>query len=642
MPCPIRIEAGRGAAALAAALAAGCAGGGAQGNVMMPAGSGFGGSGNTVVRIYVPPAVPSSGLGRQGLGPAPSSGGGGVPLPGGTLPPGPTSPPGGALPPGATPPSAAPPSAAPTATPGNNEGFPAPPASNGSATQALPGGAQVLPINVNGPTSFSQAVPVGPNAGGCAPSPLGGSTCQLMLSLPAGTYTGTVGNTAVAFSVAANANNALNLTLGGVPSQLSVVPANSLSAINQQGGIDLYGAGKHLLLVEMLDANQNVMVGGGATYSLSQAGGALSVGVAQVAGGAPNLFSVTAGVPGASSAILRAGAQYGGALNPCLQPNAVCNGNARVDVRQVLAVADSNANSVTLYVSGQNSPLTTIQNALNDPQALIFDAAGDLFIANQAGSVTVYPPPYVQPAVTITEAINHPQALALDAHGNLFVANGNGSNTVTVYSPPYGGGPSATVSANVDDPVGLAVDANADLFVVNAAANTITAYVPPYADPPTTISKGLNAPSSLAIDSHGNLFVANLNSTPNSIVEYAPPFSAASAPIATITNGVNEQGSITVASANLFVPNQGANTVTEYAAPYTNPPTTIVGGESQPIALAVDVFGQLYVANYGNNTVTEYTPPYAPGAWTTISIGVSAPMALALSPATPGGPAILP
>ena len=82
--------------------------------------------------------------------------------------------------------------------------------------------------------------------------------------------------------------------------------------------------------------------------------------------------------------------------------------------------------------------------------------------------------------------------------------------------------------------------------------------------------------------------------------------------------------------------------MTEYAAPYTGSPTTIVGGQSQPIALAIDAAGTLYVANYGNNTVTEYSAPYAAGSWTTISSGVTAPLALALSPPTSAGAAVLP
>lgn len=596
------------AAALVAALAAGCAGAGGQGSVLTPLGnlSGGAGAGNTVVKIYVPPGSQVS---------APSNRPPFVPSP----------PPAGTNALGNTPPPIAQP------TPG-------------VPTAAPPPGSQTLAINMNGPAAIAQTVSVGPASSGCSPAAGGGTTCQLSLTLPAGTYSGTIGNAAVAFSVAAAATNAVNLTLGGVPAQLAVMPASAMSAQNAQGGLDLYGAGKHPLLVEVLDANQNVMIGGnGASFSLNQAGGSLALGVSQASATAPNLFFVTPpSSPSAGTALLRATASYSGAGNPCSQAGAVCSGTARADVRQILGVANSGANSVTLYVNAASAPLATIANGVTSPQALIFDPAGDLFVANQTGTVTAYAPPYTQPPIAISVGVNRPQALALDARGDLFVANGNGSNTVTMYSPPYGGSPAATIAAGVDDPVSLAVDSGSNLFVVNAAGNTVTEYAPPYTQPPTTISKGLNTPSSLALDGRGNLFVANLNSTPSSVVEYSAPFSSASTPVATITNGVNEQGSIAVTSANLFVPNQGANTVTEYTAPYSGSPTTIVGGQSQPLALAIDALGNLYVANYGNNTVTVYAPPYAGGSWATLMSGVSAPLALALSPATTGGPALLP
>jgi hypothetical protein len=574
-----------------AMLAQGCAGGGSQG-ALMPSGSGgaapFAGIGNTVVKIFVPAgAAANANLNKPPAAPIPPVAG----VPGtGTI--------------------VATPTPAPIAT--------APPAP----------GSQALAINMSGPTTFAQVVSVGPSSSGCSPA-AGGSNCQLALSLPAGTYTGTIGPTAIAFTVAAGSSNALNLTLGGAASQLAIVPAASTTVPNAQGGIDLYGAGRHALLVETLDANQNVMIGGNANVALSQAGGSLPITVTQ-SPAAPNLFYVSpASAASGSFATLRATANGLGT-------------SARVDVRQLLAVANSGGNSVSLYVDGSATPLVTIQNGVTNPQAVVFDANGDLFVANQPGSVSEYAPPYTQQGVVIAGGVNHPQSLAVDARGDLFVANGNGSNSVTIYSPPFGGPPSATVLNGIDDPVNLGLDQNGDLFVVNAAANTVTQYAPPYNAAPTTISKGLNTPSSLALDTRGNLFVANLNSTPNSVVEYVPPFSPASVPVATVTNGVNEQGSISLMSSNLFVPNQGANTVTEYAAPYTNTPTTIVGGQSQPIALAVDAAGNLFVANYGNNTVTEYAPPYAAGAWTTISSGVNAPLALALCPATSGGPTVLP
>jgi hypothetical protein len=603
-------------AALAAVALAGCAGGGSQsGPQMLPAnvGGAAGSSsvGNAVVRIFVPAGQPNP-TGRAPSLPAPPVNqpvmNGPVPLP-----------------------------VAPS--PGGPPAAPAP---------SAPPGSQILAISVNGPTTLNENLAVGPGASGCTPA-AGGTSCQLMLALPAGTYTGSIGAqnaspTAIAFTVTPNGQNVFNLTTGGVPAQITLVSASSMSAQNGQGVIDLYGAGRHPLLVEALDANQNLIVGnGGATFSLSQSGGSLPVNVTQTVSSAPNLFYVTPGSAGSTTAFLRATVNYLGPNNPCVQANAACSGNLRVDVRQALAVANGGANDVTLYVNGQNAPLITVQNGITNPQALLFDSAGDLFVANQPGSVAQYAAPYNASPNLIANGVNHPQALAMDARGNLFVANGNGSNTVTLYAPPYGGAPAATISSGVDDPIGIALDSSAQLFVVNAANNTVTVYQPPYVSAPTVISKGLNAPNSLALDSHGNLFVANLNSTPNSVVEFSPPFTNQSSPVITITNGINEQGTIGLnGSANLFVPNQGASTVTEYVAPYVNPPTTIAGGQSQPVALAIDALGNLYVANYGNNTITEYAPPYANGSWSTLSTGVSLPLALALSPSTNTGAALLP
>lgn len=581
-----------------------CAGGG-QATPMMPTSGGSGGVGSTIVRILVPANPFQNGGVRNPIVLPGGPNGGATPMPiFGTPGPGPV----------------------PTGPP--------------------PAGSQQLAINVSGPVTISQTVSVGPGSGGCSPS-TGGTTCQLALSLPAGTYAGTIGangaTTAVAFSVTAAAQNVFGMTLGGVPAQITLVPGSFLGGANAaQGGIDLYGAGRHPVLVELLDANQNVIVGGGAgTFTLTQTGGNLPLAVSQPSTIASNLFYVTPPSTGSTNAAsLRASANYFGGSNLCLQPSAVCAGTVRVDLRQVLGVANSNVNTIALYVNGQNLPIGTVNNGVFDPQALIFDSMGDLFVANQPGSVSEFAPPYNTQPTAIANGVDHPQALAIDARGDLFVANGSGSNTVTMYSPPYGA-PTATIANGVNDPVSIALDGANDLFVVNSTANTVTAYAPPYKGAPITISKGLNTPNSLALDGHGNLFVANLTSTPNSVVEYSAPFTNDSAPVATITSGINELGSIGLnGSANLFVPNEGANTVTEYVAPYTGAPATITGGQSQPVALAIDAFGTLYVANYGNNTITQYSPPYAGGSWTTIATGVSLPVALALSPPTSGAAAL--
>jgi hypothetical protein len=519
---------------------------------------------------------------------------------------------------------------------------------------------QALTLTVAGSPPTTATIGLTPTAPGCTPLPPATLLCQAVLALPPGTYTASaalyasnaptpsveVGSPqAIAFAVAPG-GTVVNLALSTVPASVTLAPGGATASQSAQGGITLYGAGKHALVAQMLDANDNVILTGSMpTFTVTQISGALTLSFPQPSATAlPNTFTVSppAGFSATSSATLQISASAGASGNPCMQSGAVCTASVPVNARQLLAVANSSANSVTLYPDGQALPLATLSGAI-DPQALVFDALGDLFVTSQPGSVVEYLPPYTGTQQTIGAGINHPQALAIDARGNLFVANGNGSNSVNEYAPPYTGGPTESIVSGIDDPVSLGVDGTGNLFVVNAASNTVTQYAPPYTGAPVTISNGLSGPSSLAVDAHGDLFVANLTSTPNSVVEYVPPFSSHSVPAATIVNGINEQGAIEVSgSAALFVPNQGSNSVTRYVVPYTGSPAVISGGQSQPVALALDSLGNLFVANYGNNTVTEYSPPYTGGSWSTISNGISNPQALALSPASAPNGAVLP
>jgi hypothetical protein len=505
----------------------------------------------------------------------------------------------------------------------------------------LQGAPQLLTVSATGPTPLTQTIPLGSTAPGCTQSSAG-AICQATLALAPGTYTAVVSvydsataspatmigqAQTIAFSVLPGAGAVVNLAVATAPVALEVTAGSPISAPTASGALALYGAGKHALVIEMLDAAQNVVVGVPLPdFSVTQTGGGLTLAIAQPTQAQPNTFTLTPPAGWASgTAMLRVSASS----------SASTSLNLTVTLRQLLAVANAGANNVALYADGQTVPLQTLATAVNDPQALVFDAQGDLFVASEPGSVVEYTVPYTGSPQSITAGVNHPQALALDARGDLFVANGSGSNTVTEYAPPYTGGPVATISKQINDPTSVGVDGSGNVLVVNQAANSLTVYAPPYDGTPVSVTQGLSGPSSLAIDAHGDAFVANLTSTPNSVVMYQPPFSAQSAPAATIVNGVNEQGQLGIAApATLLVPNQGANTVTAYAPPYNGAPTAIVGGQSQPVALAVDASGNLFVANYGNNTVTEYAPPYASGSWTTIASGVNAPQALALSPPT--------
>ena len=80
---------------------------------------------------------------------------------------------------------------------------------------------------------------------------------------------------------------------------------------------------------------------------------------------------------------------------------------------------------------GSTTPTATF-TGVSGPEALAFDANGNLYVANYYGGVTVYAPGSTTPTATLT-GLNQPVALAFDANGNLFVTN-SGNNTVSEFA----------------------------------------------------------------------------------------------------------------------------------------------------------------------------------------------------------------
>ncbi len=461
-----------------------------------------------------------------------------------------------------------------------------------------------------------------PTSGGCT-STLANTLCELSIALPANSYTatlttedasGTALSTAqsIAFTVVAGTANNIPIVLSGIPA--AIITA-AVSATSQA------------VIVNALDADNNIIVGSGApSFTVSNTGG-IATTLTQPTTTSPNVF--TAIPVAAGTATLNVTASYSGVTDACGQSGAVCSANFTLTsagvTGQPLFVANAGGNTVTEYASPYTGMPTTISTGISSAFAMTFDPSDNLFVANySANTVTVYAPPYDSTPTTISTGINHPFGLVLDPSGNLFVAN-NGTNTVTEYAPPYT--TPTTISTGINTPGALVLDPSGNLFIANQGNNTVTEYAPPYTAPPLTISTGVLYPYALVLDPSDNLFVANYNA--NTVTEYAPPYTGT--PLATISTGISNPGALVFdPSGNLFVANNGVNTVTVYAPPYTDTPlATISTGISNPGALVFDPSGNLFIANQGNNTVTEYAPPYtAPPL--TISTGVLYPYALVL------------
>ncbi len=505
----------------------------------------------------------------------------------------------------------------------------------------------VVNIQQNGSSvsGYPVTVSLTPTSGGCT-STLANTSCQLSFSLAPGSYSATLtaqdasaqalsAAQSVAFTVVVGSNNTVAITLSGIPQEMDIAPGARAVHGSQSAGLVLYGSSPQPFIVNVRDVDGNIIVGPGSpTYSVSVLSGSGWTPAAP-SSTAPNVFTLTPPGTNGAGALLRVTATYSDAT--CTRAGAVCSATFSVknDI-QTLFIANQaspeGGNTVTEYAPPYTGTPTTISNGVYLPFALVLDAYGNLFVANEEGgsTVTEYAPPYSGTPTTISNGVNEPFALALDAAGDLFVANTGGS-TVTEYAPPYSGTPT-TISNGVNKPFALALDAAGDLFVANTGGNTVTEYAPPYSGTPTTISTGVNQPYALALDAAGDLFVANEEGS--TVTEYAPPYSGTPT---TISNGVNLPIALALdAAGDLFVGNAGLTqfvgfTVTEYAPPYTGTPATISKGVYQPYALALDGAGDLFVANHGLSTVTEFAPPYS-GTPTTISNGVIEPYALVLTP----------
>ncbi|MHB8214350.1 MAG: NHL repeat-containing protein [Vulcanimicrobiaceae bacterium] len=490
----------------------------------------------------------------------------------------------------------------------------------GVRPQYLSTATQSIVIAISGPTTVNETAGLTVNSSGCT-STLASTICTLTVpGLQAGSYTATLttydgytsgsntatGNVlsaaqAIAFTITAGQSNTINISLSGVPASTVVVPANSNSSANGNGGYDIIGQGAHEFIAESLDADGNIIAGVGAPlFSIGAVSGSLSPVTTSPSGGsttsasAPNSFTVTPPTTFASTtaSFTVTPTFTGQATDGCTQTGAHCAPvTVTVDMKylaRALFVVNNGSSNVTEYALPYTggAPTATISNSVSGPLGLAFDSSGNLFVANRGnGTVTEYAPPYTgAPTATISNSVNSPAGLAFDSSGNLFVAN-NGNNTVTEYALPdtNNAAPKMTIS-NVTTPSGLAFDSSDDLFVANYGNGKVTEYAPPYTGTPTTVSlSGLSHANCLAFDSSDHLFVSD---DWGNVTEYAPPYTGT--PIATISNSVGTPQGLTFdSSGNLFVANW-FTAVTEYAPPYTGAPTaTITNYVNHPWGLAI-------------------------------------------------------
>jgi sugar lactone lactonase YvrE len=257
--------------------------------------------------------------------------------------------------------------------------------------------------------------------------------------------------------------------------------------------------------------------------------------------------------------------------------------------------------AITQYKAGQlasstSAPAATAIFPTGNNAGVAFDAAGNLWVSELTTNVIVEftasqlaTSGNPTPAVTLSAnagSVAFPGGLAFDAAGNLWVANEDDSSVVefaasqlTSSGSPV---PAVTISASAGSlklPAGLAFDASGNLWVANIIGNTVVEFTPGQLaasgapKPAITLSANgasLGTPRAPAFDASGNLWVLNVDS--NTVSEFT------------------------------------RSQLTTTGSPVPAVMLTSAGGSLEgPTGLAFDASGDLWITNGDGDTIVEFT-----------------------------------
>jgi YD repeat-containing protein len=264
---------------------------------------------------------------------------------------------------------------------------------------------------------------------------------------------------------------------------------------------------------------------------------------------------------------------------------------------------------------GLPTPGPATSSELDVPYGIGADSAGDVYIADDSGNHVVekvtpsgqlsvvagiagrYGPPTAGPATS--SLLYQPTDVAVDSAGDFYIADAanncvekvTASGQLSVVAGICGNvgqpTPGPATSSLLNTPMYLAVDSAGDLYISDTGNNLVEKVTPSGAlsivagvvghegapTPGPATSSDLRDPEGVAVDSAGDLFIADFE---NQVVEEVTP-----------------AGELSIV----------AGEVDEYGLPTPGPATSSELGA--PVALAVDLAGDLFIANYDLAYVAE-------------------------------------
>jgi sugar lactone lactonase YvrE len=188
-----------------------------------------------------------------------------------------------------------------------------------------------------------------------------------------------------------------------------------------------------------------------------------------------------------------------------------------------------------------------------------------------------------------------PSAIAVDASGNTYVADAG-----KIYKTAAGGGTPSAVASGFSNPSAVAIDGAGDIYVGDSGNNQVVEvpYVNGLYGTPLVLETGLSGASGLALDGLGNLYIADSGNARVLLLSRSGNLQAQSL-VTTVGGGFTTPVALAVDNShNLYVSDLGTNKVVQIAIP-TSLQTTILNGLTTAAGIAVDAGGSLYVADTG-------------------------------------------
>jgi DNA-binding beta-propeller fold protein YncE len=136
------------------------------------------------------------------------------------------------------------------------------------------------------------------------------------------------------------------------------------------------------------------------------------------------------------------------------------------------------------------------------------DAAGDVFVADNASNSVVKVPAGGGAQVTVASGLSAPRGVAVDSKGDVFIAEYDAGTVVEEPWTGSGYGTQTTVASGLNHPEGVVVDpTNGWLAIAESGANTVLLI--DLSNGNTVSDSMFSDPKGVAVDSNGNVFVAD-------------------------------------------------------------------------------------------------------------------------------------